>query len=156
MGWKIQTEAHSCVWYLHKSNRNQAFPQALRGIHNRDVVELETWTDKVSVTAWKSCSGVKTQPVHFKPNHPFTHSLTAAHAVRSELVLVKQPVSDFLNEQWTHRVSLVSAAQWSEQKLQLVCTELEFVCPPPLWPSLTGTDKHSSLVIRTWSAHEAT
>ena len=53
-----------------------------------------------------------------------------------------------------NRVSLVTAASWSQQKLQLVCTELEFLCPPPLWPALTWTNKHSSL--RTWSVHEVT
>ena len=30
-----------------------------------------------------------------------------------------------------------AAASWSEQKLQLVCTELQFLCPPPVWPALT-------------------
>ncbi|CAB1421620.1 unnamed protein product [Pleuronectes platessa] len=47
----------------------------------------------------------------------------------------KQPLSDSVEVK--HRVSLVSAAlrsaaSGSEQKLQLVCTELEFLCPPPL------------------------
>ena len=30
-----------------------------------------------------------------------------------------------------------AAASWSEQKLQLVCTELQFLCPPPVWPAPT-------------------
>ena len=59
-----------------------------------------------------------------------------------------------------HSCSVISAAaSWSEQKLQLVCTELEFLCPPPLWPALTltklnthhllsGPDQH---LISTWS-----
>ena len=45
---------------------------------------------------------------------PLTHSLRATHAVRSELVHVKQPLSDFVEEQrkqWKHRVSLWSHDQ---------------------------------------------
>ena len=86
------------------------------------------------------------------------HSLRATHTMRSELVHVKQPVSDFVEEQWKqwkHRVSLVSAAQWSEQKMQVVGTELDFLFPPPLGPALTLINKHFinsyQDLISTWS-----
>ena len=56
-------------------------------------------------------------PLHVPIPVP-THSLRATHPVRSEFVNMKQPISDFIVVKY--RFSLVTAAQWSEQKLLVV------------------------------------
>ena len=66
------------------------------------------------------------------PPPPPTRSETCSEIRARSL---KQPLSDSVEVK--HRVPLVSAAlgsaaSGSEQKLQLVWTELQFLCPPPL------------------------
>ena len=91
------------------------------------------------------------------PGSAPTHSLRATYTVRWE------QVSDFVEEQWKQTVKTQSfSLVWTRERnsvkscsiiRRLVCNEQEFLWPPPLWPALTLTNKHSSQVVRTWSVH---
>ena len=92
-------------------------------------------------------------PLHV-PIPAHTHSLRAPHAVRSELVYVKQPVSDFVEEQWNTEFLWSQLLSDQSRSCSLFVPSWSFCVL--LHSALTWTNKHSSLVIRTWSVHEVT
>ena len=98
----------------------------------------------------RACMCAPRQHTHTGPGSPPpTHPLRATHVVRSELVHMKQLVSDFVEEQWKQSFCLVTAASGSEGwfvSCLSFCVLLHSV--------LTLTNKHSSLVISTWSVHK--